>query len=753
MATFTSSEFPNFQSLNKLIANWNDLDLTQDQRKDVKIQDKYYPLLPMLSKYKKAHSKGSVPIEYKYSKGNPTFPGRQFSQSASMQGMKRWIRHTLATGYYDYDIVNCHPTLFVQLCKKKGWDTTPFESYLEKRDMYLKELMDTNAIDRDEAKEIVLSILNGGAKSYKALAFKPMWLTNYKNAVEMVQLEILGDPENKELLKTIKKNKTYNLGGSIMNCLLCEIENKCLMEAIKILDVKDAILCFDGFMSKKLYNLETLGTQIFESTGYKTAWLIKPMNEGIDLSKFEEVEEDTEDDSNLGVYKEVLKANPNYIKKKGSSVFIFNEKNGMWSQDKDAFGIWMNMCEGVGWGQSLKTMRDSFALTQKLDDSTSFFEKAKKARLGKLLYSDCIRDLENHISIPFSYEYFFTLRLDRPFPKVPNEVNITKVFQSLYIDPHDSEPVRNELWKTLSMGLTGRNVERGFSSCIAPTRCGKSTCINTNINAFSPYVNSISAQAFITSKFSKANDHNDSLLLLRDTRLLFTSEKPGGGLIDSELIKGITGGDKTSARGCGQKSEDAFYPESYLMAMGNGPLQFDNKDLAVQDRNKSFRWKKQFPVSSDKSVELFLKSEEAKEAMDYIVDRGIKLYQTEGFIKVAELEEFTKEINEDDDHFLNKLEEIFDLDVANSDNQETWIIASTVYKIFKSILKTEYEIKERFKGQGVICGRFRKKALEEVLYPNGEIKIHGKPGDVNQKTYFKGLTFKPTGSLTITNDH
>jgi hypothetical protein len=752
MTSFTSSEFPNFQSLNKLIANWNDLDLTQDQRKDIKIQDKSYSLLSILKNYKKSRVKGSIPIEYKYSKGNPTFPGRQFSQSASMQGMKRWIRHTLATGYYDYDMVNCHPTLFVQLCKKKGWDTTPFESYLEKRDEYLKELMDTNALDRDEAKEIVLSILNGGVKSYKALAFKPMWLTNYKNAVEEVQLEILGDPENTELLKTIKKHKTYNLGGSIMNCLLCEIENKCLMEAIKILEVKDPILCFDGFMSKQLYDVEQLGSAIYLSTGYQTTWLIKSMNEGIDLSKFDEKQSEEEDNSNLGVYKEVLEAFPNYIKKKGSSVFIFNEKNGMWYQDRDSFGIWMNMCEDVGWGNELKIMRETFALTQKLDDSTSFFEKATKARLGKLLYSDCIRDIENHISIPFSPDYFFTLRIDRPFPKVPNEVNITKVFQSLYIDPHESEEVRNELWKTISMGMTGRNVERGYSSCIAPTRCGKSTMINTYINSHSPYVNSISAQTFISSKFTKSNDHNDNLLLLKDTRLLFASEKPGSGLIDSELMKGVTGNDKMSARACGQKAEASFYTESYLVFMGNSPLQFDNKDLALQSRNKSIRWKKQFPVSSDKSVELFLKSEEAKEAMDYIVERGIKLYQKEGFIKVSELEEFTAEINEEDDHFLNKLEEVFDLDVGNSDNQDTWILGTTVYKIFKSILKTEYEIKERFKEQGVICGRLRKSKVDEVKNSKGEITTHAKPGDVNPKCYFKGLIFKPQGNLTITND-
>ena len=728
MATFQTTEFPDLDALRKLIHYYKDLPLTDKQRKPIQIGDKSFELLSLLKKYEKEYNPKfcGMPISYGHSKNNPDFPGRQFARGPSLQGMRRCIRHTLSKAkYHDYDMVNCHPTIFVQYCKKKGWDTSPFDSYLEKRDEYLKELMESNGLDRDDAKAVVLSILNGGTRDYNALDVKPVWLKVYKASVEEIQTKILNDPENKKLVDHVKTYKKRNVGGAAMNLLLCRIENKILMEAIKYLVVKFPSLAFDGFQCIDTFTqdkLDEMSQAVFELLDYKMKWTEKQMDEAIDLSSFPEVPEENGIEGDLNVFSEVMKKFPDYIKRKGTLIFIFDERTGMWSSDKEAHGIWMNMCEEIECGYSYKAMMSAFALTQKLDDSTAFFEKATKARLGKLLYANCIRDIENRKSLPFSSDYFFTLRIDRNFNEVPNEEDIQKVFHHLYVEPHENPEVRNELWKTLSMGLTGRNVQRGFTMNIAPTRCGKSTCINTHVNSHAPYVKSISSQTFIVSRFAKANDHNDNLLLLRDTRLLFSSEKPGGGEIDEELIKNATGGDGISARACGQKASESFVSESHLVFMGNSPLQFNNKGSALQERVKAFRWRVQFPVTGDKSVELFLKSDEAKEAMDHIIERGIELYQKEGFVQVKEIVDFTNELNDEDDKFLTAMENHFDLDVGNSDDQDTWILSSSVYRLFKDI--TEYEVKSRFKDLGVVFGRFRKK------------------GDVNQKSYFKGLVKK-----------
>ena len=82
--------------------------------------------------------------------------------------------------------------------------------------------------------------------------------------------------------------------------------------------------------------------------------------------------------------------------------------------------------------------------------------------------------------------------------------------------------------------------------------------------------------AFNSGHFSKANDHNDSLLKFEHCRWLFTSEQSGG-TADCELVKMYTGGDPLNPRGCGQKIGKTFYAEATLFAMSNQPLRFDKQ--------------------------------------------------------------------------------------------------------------------------------------------------------------------------------
>jgi len=202
--------------------------------------------------------------------------------------------------------------------------------------------------------------------------------------------------------------------------------------------------------------------------------------------------------------------------------------------------------------------------------------------------------------------------------------------------------------------------------------------------------------------------------------MLFASEKPGAGEIDEELIKSVTGGDSIIARGCGEKTKKEFVPEAYLQFMSNSPLVFNKKGEALKDRNKSIKWTHQFLVTADKTVEDFLKSDEAKDALYHLTERGIQQYKKEGFIQVQEITDFTEEINEEEDKFLEVMEDCFVLSVDTA-NQDTWMLATEVYNCFKFTKLTQYEIKERFKEHGVINGKFRKK------------------GDVNPRSYFKGL--------------
>ena len=727
--TFESNETIDLTALKIIIDNWDDLPLTEDQKKPIKIQDKEYSQLTLLKKFlKQAGTTGVVQTTYFYSQNHsPSCPGRQFVKGGmSLQGSKRWIRHTIAPGYHDYDMVNCHPEAFIQYCKKKNWDTSPFQSYSEKREEHLKEIVEKNDIIREIAKSIVLSILNGGNQSYNALPVQPMWLQIYALAVEQIHKKIMNEPENAELVKSVKAYKKRNIGGSVMNHILCDIENQCLKYAIEFLGVKDPVLCFDGFMSKAKYSqekLDEMADYIYEKTGYRFKWIEKPMDEGIDLTGFsvKENEEKKEKVSDLALYNLVMDKYGRFIKRDEGVLLIYDERTGMWSSGDDAVGIWFNMCENIGYGDYHNQMRNSFALTKKIPNTTGYFDKAKMNRRDCLLFNNGILNLLTGELKPFSPDYFFKIRIDRNYNPVRDEMKIAEVKRRYFDDPHPDEEVRNELWKITSIAMTGRNLERGFTNNIGQTRCGKSTIMNVMMSAFYPFVKSISSQAFTVSKFASANPHNDQLLLLEDSRLIFASEKPGAGEIDYELVKSITGGDAITVRGCGKKAERAFFPEAHLMFQGNSPLVFNNKDSALQDRNKSIKWTVQFPINSE--FDDWGKSDEAKDALVHLILDGIKLHKTEGFIKVKGISDFTQQINEEEDKFLGVVEEHFTLSVE-TEKQETWILANDVYKLFKLTQLSQYQIKERFQEHGIVCARSRKGT------------------EINPRSYFKGLVRK-----------
>jgi hypothetical protein len=57
---------------------------------------------------------------------------RLFAQSASLQNLPRDFRAAIGGNYHDIDMVNCHPSLLLQYCKKKDIKCDNLEHYVNK---------------------------------------------------------------------------------------------------------------------------------------------------------------------------------------------------------------------------------------------------------------------------------------------------------------------------------------------------------------------------------------------------------------------------------------------------------------------------------------------------------------------------------------------------------------------------------------------------------------------------------------------
>ncbi len=64
--------------------------------------------------------------------------------------------------YYDIDIVNAHPEILYQYCKKNALETPNLKYYIDNRQDVLNEIMNKGNITKEEAKKLILSITNGG---------------------------------------------------------------------------------------------------------------------------------------------------------------------------------------------------------------------------------------------------------------------------------------------------------------------------------------------------------------------------------------------------------------------------------------------------------------------------------------------------------------------------------------------------------------------------------------------------------------
>ena len=94
--------------------------------------------------------------------------GRLYSfYHANLQNAPKAIRHALLDGQYDYDIENCHFTLFSQLSNKYGYITNAINRYLKNKTKVRESLADAIGLaDVIPIKESLLAIIYGARESH-----------------------------------------------------------------------------------------------------------------------------------------------------------------------------------------------------------------------------------------------------------------------------------------------------------------------------------------------------------------------------------------------------------------------------------------------------------------------------------------------------------------------------------------------------------------------------------------------------------
>ncbi len=232
-----------------------------------------------------------------------------------LQLLKREVRALLSYGiYYDIDIVNCHPTILLQIAKDNEINCPNLKNYMEKREKYLKIITDNNDITRSDAKKLVISIINGGRKDYKALRKKPAFLKKLMKEFENIRDKVVSnnqllyqDIKKSNLVKFNRRMQIYkqcegkgmnlpilsNAAISTVSYFLQHKENEILQVMIGFFQEKNVliedvcVLVFDGIQIPASNQLRELipecELRIEEATGISAKLAIKEINDDLGL--------------------------------------------------------------------------------------------------------------------------------------------------------------------------------------------------------------------------------------------------------------------------------------------------------------------------------------------------------------------------------------------------------------------------------------------------------------------------------------
>ena len=273
------------------------------ERQNVILRDPKFDYLKGLKLLQKfTVNKDYIYTTYNFSKDktNHNFKskGRLFSQNPSLQSLPREFRNTICDeNIVDFDFENCHFVILIQYCKTNNIYNENIQYYVDNRDKVMKNLIKTyensSKLDRNDIKQGLLSILNGGNASKLNDTFTNDLRNEIKAVHDFVKNAFSDDYYEAE--KLVKKGKLYSASGSIINKILCELERKALQVNCEFIETKgfvSSVLMFDGVMAENLKNINVDDTFlkecsdfVAEKTGIPLIVTSKPLNR-LDLTNF-----------------------------------------------------------------------------------------------------------------------------------------------------------------------------------------------------------------------------------------------------------------------------------------------------------------------------------------------------------------------------------------------------------------------------------------------------------------------------------
>lgn len=599
------------------------------------------------------------------------FGERYFSKNYGIQTMLREFRHSLFQfNYYDVDIVNCHPILLFQYCvKNKIHSCNELLNYINNRNKIFNELK-IKGFDKDNIKIELLKIMNGGNMSSEYED------TFGKLNIEMKEIQKLVMLNNKDIYMRVKKQKKeknnfYNIEGSVLNHLLCKLENTVLMSAFDFFKKNNynvGALCFDGLMIEKTKDLnldilKCLSDYVMKETGYKLTFIIKEMNEGlnIDINQIKDEQEciiiEHDEEGAQIIYKQitndiVMSQNRIFIRKINNTNIYEEDVSYHFEKTKlkiQSIILSMNICKVKNKDSIIYYSKDIIGL-ERLTKTTfillstysddSFINKIWNSNIYKLCFLNGYYDFKNKIFIS-NYDNVYTTKYvnsnynDNVSIEDMNKLNEYIINPILY-----EETTRVAFLNWCARGLAGCYLEKQWAIGLGYRNSGKSVLTDLFQESFNDYVGIFNAEELCCTRIGTGDIAKKLgwIIPFQFRRLNFSNElksvdENGRSIkLDGNLIKSISsGGDEKIAR-TNYKDEMKFKIQGRMCLFMNDLIETDPIDAT--ETLQLFEFKTIFKDNISEH-EININNDQSNKTKFFQKDDNIKLLLKQQNIKDA----------------------------------------------------------------------------------------------------------------------
>lgn len=214
--------------------------------------------------------------------------GRLYASGVSLQTAPRIIRKAALHGLYDYDIENCHYSIFEQMAARLGYQAHAVRHYLSHKNEVREGIASRVGIKKEQAKMCLLALMFGAKTIERAENAIPKEIGVEKARALYLDRDFAAIAKDVQqgrdvILKAWPKRRTTllnDLGKPVslrakpevrMAHIIQGIEAQTIRAAIGLYPDEIVLLMHDGFVTTRPIDVQAVERRIFDETGYRVS--------------------------------------------------------------------------------------------------------------------------------------------------------------------------------------------------------------------------------------------------------------------------------------------------------------------------------------------------------------------------------------------------------------------------------------------------------------------------------------------------